>query len=149
MTCVFLDIGFIPDDCESDLISVGDPDNSGTLEVLLKISEEEVKVDDLSFEWDKGIYESNSKFWKEILKAVENSFGFKRPELNAKKLGRAYVVLAGENDSDDEWVGFEVVSDESDGGEFSNEDGKFNGKYYVRYQEEFEGDFQRERVIVI
>lgn len=85
MNYVFLDIGFIPDDCESDLISVGNPDNSGTFEVLIRISEEEVKVDDLSFEWDKGIYEPKSKFWKSMLKAVEDVFGFKRSKLNAKK----------------------------------------------------------------
>ena len=40
-------------------------------------------------------------------------------------------------------------TEEDDYGEFQNSDGEFNGKYYVRYQFEEDGEYFNEKVVIV
>ena len=140
--------GFIPEnwDLARERISIGDEESSGTKEVSMKILEDEclhLKMHKVPV--DSGIYKPNSPFWKKVKILLEHEFSDVKAKISATKLGRAYAIFTEE---DDDWTGLEFVVGPVDGGEFRNDDCKYNGCYYFGYVYEENGEYFEERVVV-
>jgi hypothetical protein len=141
----YLTIGYIPADCNSELISCGDPDGSGTIEVSLKVEDSEItsmdtnqsiKVDPIDFLNEK------SKLWKHVVKDFCSVFSEK--EIKPNMVGACWAIFMDEISGK---KGITKLADEEDCGEFHNRGGCNKATFYIRYQLEEDGDFFGERVL--
>lgn len=141
----YLTIGYIPADCNSELISCGDPDGSGTIEVSLKVEDSEItsmdtnqsiKVDPIDFLNEK------SKLWKHVVKDFCSVFSEK--EIKPNMVGACWAIFMDEISGK---KGITKLADDEDCGEFHNRGGCNRGMFYLRYQLEEDGDYFGERVL--
>jgi len=146
MTSVhYLTIGYIPNDCNSDRIICGDPEESGTKEVSLKIEDSKIT----SIETNKTIevdaaefFNEKSKLWKQVTKNFCSDFT--ETELKPNMIGACWAIFMDEISGK---KGITRLADEEDGGEFHNRGGCNNGTFYVRYQLEEDGEYFGEKVL--
>ena len=141
----YLTIGYVPNDCKSELISCGDPLSSGTVEVSLMIedskitsmdTEQVIEVNPTDFLNDK------SKLWKDVANTFCTNFAEKAIKPNM--IGACWMIFM------DEIPGkksITLLADENDGGEFHNRGGCNNGNFYLRYQLEEDGEYYGEKVL--
>jgi hypothetical protein len=141
-------LGFIPQDWDIniEIISVGNPESSKTFEVPFRCSDKGFELPDEIIAIDQNLWDENSKFWKVIAKSISKHFKNTTPAINPKCLGLAYQIF---NDEGDNYEGLELVAGSNDGGEFSNTNGKYNGKYYIYYDYEDEGEHFDEKILLI
>lgn len=141
----YLTIGYIPTDCKSELISCGNPDGSGTIEILLKVEDSEItsidtnqsiKVDPIDF------LNANSKLWKQLVKNCCS--GFPEKVIDPKMVGACWAIFMDEISGK---RGITKLADEDDCGEFHNRGGCNNGIFYLRYQLEEDGEYFGEKVL--
>ncbi len=141
----FLTIGYIPIDCNSELISCGDPDGSGTVEISLKVEGSEITSMDTnqSIHVDPvDFFNEKSKLWKEVVKNFCTSFSEK--EIKPNMVGSCWAIFMDEIPGK---KGITKLADEDDCGEFHNRGGCNNGKFYVRYQLEEDDEYFGEKVL--
>jgi hypothetical protein len=140
-----LTIGYVPNDCKSELISCGDPAGSGTNEITLIIEDnkitcldtnETIQVDPIDFLNEK------SKLWKQIVKNFCSIF--KENEIKPNMIGASWAIFMSEISGK---KGITKLADENDCGEFHNRGGCNNGKFYIRYQLEEDGDYFGETIL--
>lgn len=140
-----LTIGYVPNDCKSEVISCGDPTGSGTIEITLMIennnitcfeTNQTIQVDLIDFSNDK------SKLWKQVVKNFCSVFT--ENEIKPNMIGASWAIFMGEIT---EKKGITKLADENDCGEFHNRGGCINGKFYIRYQLEEDGDYFGEMVL--
>ncbi len=145
MEIQWVTIGYIPSDCSQSRIICGDADESGTQEITLSIcgnkitaveSSEEIEVD------PTGYFDESLNLWEKVSKTFCTDVFSKVPDV--KKLFKCYLIFI---DEIEEEKGIYLLAEEGDSGEFSNENGRFNDTFYVRYQLEDDGDYFNERVL--
>lgn len=126
----------------------GDADESGTLETNIVIDEDLVsclenkaivKMDGAAW------FDANHPKWKELIAAHCGALSKER-KLDPKKLARAWAIFQDEQAPGN---GISLVAGEDEGGEFSNEDQTANGRFYVRYVHEEDGEYFNEKVVLI
>ena len=141
----YLTIGYVPNDCKSDRISCGDPAGSGTIEVSLMIEDNKItsmhtnqiiEVDPVDFLNEK------SKLWKHVVKSFCSIFT--ENEIKPNMIGVCWAIFMGEISGK---KGITKLADENDCGEFHNRGGCNNGKFYIRYQLEEDGDYFGETIL--
>jgi hypothetical protein len=149
---ILLTIGLIPKDWDTEIgvVAVGSPDHYGTKEVCFRIEDDSdfLIIDDEAsdIKIDKGLYEADSDLWNKVIDNLEKKIdGIKESSISSKLLARAYNLFTEE---DDDKSGMKVVASDGDGGEFENEDGRYNGKLYMRYCEEEDDEYFNEKVVV-
>lgn len=140
--------GFIPRDWDTELerISVGDPAGSQTTEVTFRFSDTHFEFPKCNILVTDGLWDSESDFWKEIAKVLLTYFPGVTTKVNPSALGRAYQIFTEE---DNDYTGLAFVAGPEDGGEFRNNNGKFNGKFYFKYEYEDEGEYFEERILIL
>jgi hypothetical protein len=141
-------LGYIPDDWDVNLerISVGNPEGSHTIEISFRFTDKGFELPDEIISADQDIWNENSQFWKTLAKSLKNYFPKISTNLNPKTLGCAYQIFTEEGNN---YEGLELVANPSDGGEFENDNGKYNGKFYIKYEYEDEGEYFDERILII
>jgi hypothetical protein len=141
----YLTIGYVPNDCKSELISCGDPDTSGTIEVSLLIEDcritsidtnETIEVDPIDFLNEK------SKLWKQVVKNFCSVFTER--EIKPNMLGACWAIFMDEISGK---KGITKLAGEDDGGEFHNRGSCNCGLFYLRYQLEEDGEYFGEKVL--
>lgn len=140
-----LTIGYIPADCNSDIIICGDPGESGTKEVTLKIEGNKIASIDTNeiIEVDvTDFFNEKSKLWKQVTKSFCSNFT--EAELKPNMIGACWAIFMDEISGK---KGITNLADEEDGGEFHNRGGCKNGSFYVRYQLEEDGEYYGEKVL--
>jgi len=140
-----LTIGYVPNDCNSNRIVCGDPQESGTKEVSLRIEENRITSieNDQTIEVDPSEFlNEKSKLWKQVTKNFCSDFTEK--ELKPNMLGACWSIFMDEISGK---KGITKLADEEDGGEFHNLGGCINGMFYVRYQLEEDGEYFGEKVL--
>jgi hypothetical protein len=142
-----LDIGYIPKDCDSEIISCGDPDGSGTKEVSLEWVGNEIssststeRVNTAS----QNIWDPNSQVWTEVVEKFLSDLSSDK-KIDPKKICGSWAIF---QDEEPQVSGLKVVSEDDDGGEFANDEGEFNGHFYIRYQLQEDDEFYGEKVVV-
>ena len=145
-----LTIGYIPQNCGSLLITSGDPEGSGTYEVNLYLDDEtgvlECDQTDIVLKpKNTDLFNPHSTLWTDIVKSYANHLGDGELKLNPALLGNCWCLFQEEAD---DTKGILSVAGPEDFGEFSNDGGKYNGLFYVRYQYEEDDDFFNEQVVV-
>lgn len=140
--------GFIPKDWDTELerISVGDPAGSQTTEVNFKFSGAHFEFPNANILVTDGLWDPESDFWKDIAKVLLTFFPGVNTKLSPSALGRAYQIFSEE---DNDYTGLILVAGPEDGGEFRNDDGKFNGKFYFKYDYEDEDEYFEERILIL
>jgi hypothetical protein len=146
-------IGFIPKSNKNEHICTGDPSGYGTKEVYIRFfdgfAHSETKNVSFKLSVRDGVpthFNETAKLWKDIASYAEMKLTRGKHKLNPKHIARCFLLPQDEADSDD---GITNVADPRDCGEFRNEDGLHNGKYYIKY-EQFDGDeYLDENVYVI
>ena len=136
-------IGFIPKNNKGERISTGDPSGSGTKEVYFSFFDGFAHTDSKNIKFKltmrNGVYthfNEKAKFWKDIANYAEAKLTRGKHKLNPKHIARCFLLPQHEADSG---AGVTNVADPRDGGEFRNDDGLHNGKYYIKY-EQFDGE---------
>jgi hypothetical protein len=138
--CHILKIGFIPVDCSSDYIYTGDPESCNTQQITFKFFQDKVVVFDsyLELKLPEEFYidlksfdisEEDSKFWVTLAKFTETAISKGNDYLDPIALAKCFLSpqnAARKSES--------VVYVAGIGSEFDNEDGKYNGFYYVGYE---------------
>lgn len=144
-----LTIGYIPSDNESEVIATGDPSGSGTHEIYVRILKDIAdatgKKNGFSLK-RLNIYSEGSKFWSELAAHAEKQLTRGKQKLPPKDLAHCFLRPQGEAFGND---GICHVASPDDCGEFHNDDGDHNGKYYVRYQFVNDDEYLDENVYVI
>ena len=141
----WLTIGYIPKDCPEERIICGDADTSGTHEISLSICGNKITAIETGLEIEvdpSGFFDEKLKLWEKISKTFIEGTYSKIPSLN--KLFNSYLIFM---DEVEEVKGIYLLADEDDAGEFSNENGRYNDTFYVRYQFEHDGEYFNERVL--
>ena len=141
----YLTIGYIPGDCESERIICGDPEESGTKEVSLKIEVNKIT----SIDTDQSIevkpsefFNEKSKLWKQVVKNFCSKFTEK--ELKPNMIGACWAIFMDEISGK---KGITKLADEGDGGEFHNRGGCNKDIFYIRYQLEEDGEYYGEKIL--
>jgi len=141
----YLTIGYIPSDCESERIICGDPEESGTQEVSLKIegnkitsidTDQKIEVEPSEF------FNEKSKLWKQVVKNFCS--GFTENELKPNMIGACWAIFMDEISGK---KGITKLADKGDGGEFHNRGGCNKGIFYIRYQLEEDGEYYGEKIL--
>lgn len=145
MQIQWLTIGYIPSDCSQSRIVCGDVDESGTQEISLSICGDKISAIEsgLEIEVDSArFFDKKLKLWDKISKVFLEGVLSKIPDSN--KLFNCYLIFIDEEDEDE---GIYLLAEEDAMGEFSNENGRYNNTFYVRYQLEDDGEYYNERVL--
>jgi len=140
-----LTIGYIPNDCSSDRIICGDPEESCTNEVSLRIEDNRITSieNNQTIEVDAAeFFNEKSKLWKQVIKNFCSDFT--ETELKPNMVGACWAIFMDEISGK---KGITRLADEEDGGEFHNRGGCNNGMFYVRYQLEEDGEYFGEKVL--
>ena len=144
-----LTIGYIPSDNESEVIATGDPSGSGTREIYVHIFKETADATGKKTDFllkRLNIYSEVSKFWSELASHAEKQLTKGKQKLAPKDLAHCFLRPQGEAfGNDDIWH----VASPDDCGEFHNDDGDHNGKYYVKYEFVNDDEHLDENVYVI
>ena len=143
-----LTIGYVPLKCASERILCGDSSQSGTLETNIIIDEDVVSCmeNDAVVKMDGATwFDTNHPKWKELI-AVHCGDLCKERSLDPKKLARCWAIF---QDEASPGKGIKLVAVDGEGGEFSNEDQQANGRFYVRYTHEEDGEYFNEQVVLI
>ena len=142
-------IGFIPSDNESEVIATGDPSGSKTREIYVQIYKDTAsatgKKNDFSLK-SLNIFSEGSKFWAELASHAEKQLTGGKQKLLPKDLAYCFLHPQGEVSGSDDIC---HVCSPKDCGEFHNEDGDHNGKYFVKYEFVNDDDYLDENVYVI
>lgn len=138
-------IGYIPINNQSEYISCGDPESSETMEVYLKIANDEISLEGKNFAaFQKGM-KYKFQFWKVVATEAQKLLTEGDPILNPVCLEGCFRIFRGEIKN---WPGLIQVAWPEDCGEFKNDDGHFSGYFYVRYELFSGGEYYNEQVIV-
>ena len=135
----------IPNNCQSERIVCGDPSESGTQEVSLKIEENKISSLDTAKEIEidpADFFNEKSKLWKQLVKTF--CLDFTERELKPNMVGACWSIFLDEIDGK---KGITKLAGEDDGGEFHNRGGCMKGTFYIRYQHEEDDEFYGERVL--
>lgn len=140
-------IGYIPIDNDSEIIAVGDPSGSNTVELWLQIYGGVAVIGKKEFKLGKfNIYDETSKFWSDIASLASKELTEGKVSLDPKHLAYCFLRPQGETfGNDDIWH----VASPDDCGEFHNEDSDHNGKYFVKYEFCSDDEYLDENVYVI
>ena len=149
-----LTIGLIPSDCTAARIECGDPESHDGLEYTLIFSEETGELSCL--ENEKTLEESyvipevvDADAWEtacdELLAELEGFDGFLHGHSKPEVLDNIWKYFLDEPLDELEYL----KKVDSQCGEFSNADGRWNGKTYCRYQLEEDDEYHRDEVILI
>jgi len=141
-------VGFIPKDWDTGLerVCVGDPAGSRTIEVNFQFVEEKFEFPSEEILVDGNIWNPDSNFWSEVAQTLQKYFPEVSESLNPNNLGRAYKIFT---DEDSDLKGLKLVAESGDGGEFINDEGQYNGRFYFRFELEDDGEYFDERIIII
>ena len=145
MEIQWLTIGYIPSDCSQSRIICGDADESGTQEISLSICGDKISAIESSVEIEvdpAGFFDEKLKLWEKISKTFCSDVFPKVPD--AKKLFNCFLIFV---DEIEEAKGIYLLAEEGDAGEFSNENGRYNDTFYLRYQLEDDGEYFNEKVL--
>ena len=146
-----LSIGIIPADCSEHYIMVGDPDSFGGNELTLSIDEDDdshVTCLENKISVETGnFFDSKDPMYKKIIEEITEPLLSHGSLLTPQKLADAWAFFMEELEEMPAYI--EVVSDEEGGGEFLNSSGKYNGNVYLRYQVEDDGEYFKEKIIVL
>ena len=144
-----LTIGFIPADHGGGTISCGDPDGSGTREILVEIDDDAGK----NVDTDQVLSAEKAQFFAEdcpFLGQIASDWATPLAD-GAGSLSGAALARCWGSFHDEPLPGDlpRQVAEEDDCGEFQNSDGEFNGKFFIRYQFEEDGEYFNEQVVVV
>jgi len=142
-------IGFIPSDNESEVITTGDPSGSNTREIYVQIYKDTAIATDKKNDFSLkrlNIFSEGSKFWAELALHAEKQLTRGKQKLLPKDLAYCFLRPQDEAFGNDDIC---HVASPEDCGEFHNEDGEHNGKYFVKYEFVNDGDYLDENVYVI
>lgn len=146
-----LSVGYIADDCSEERIACGDSSMTGVMELTLVIDGgmiECMEVPEVTVPCvDIEELLSNSEIWEQVRSKLLAGFGDNLKKLSAQRLLDCWKIFQAEPVR---VKAIRTVAQEDDCGEFSNDEGKYNGKFYIRYQAEDEdGEYYGERVVVV
>ena len=137
--------GLIPNENLSETIYCGDAENSETMELSFEIIGDDCKGIDNDFNFDVSgnqLWKSNSKIYVAISKYLSKHFGSK---ISPEYVYGGYVFV---NDEPDEHSSsFTIIKSEA--GVFSNHNQIHNGKIYLRYYFEEQGEMYDEKVCLL
>jgi len=141
-------VGYIPEDWDTGLerVCVGDPSGSRTIEVNFQFVGDKFEFPGEEMVVDGNIWNPASDFWSQVAHTLQKYFPKVSKRLNPNNLGRAYKIFTEE---DNDFNGLELVAGPEDGGEFSNEEGHYNGRFYFRFESEDDGEYFDERILII
>jgi hypothetical protein len=141
-------VGYIPQNWDPKLerVCVGDPTGSKTVEVNFQFVEDKFEFPAQNIIVDGGIWIPSSNFWSQVANTLQRYFPQVNVIVNPNNLGRAYRIFTEE---DNDFTGLELVAGPADGGEFRNDKGQYNGRFYFRYESEDDGEYFDERIIII
>jgi hypothetical protein len=142
-----LDVGYIPKDCDSEFISCGDPDGSGTKEINLVWFGDEISSTgstDRVNTASQDVWDPNSQLWNEVVEKFLKDLSSDK-KIDPKKVAASWAIF---QDEEPQVRGIKIVSEDDEGGEFANDDGEFNGHFYIRYQFQEGDEFYGEKVVV-
>ena len=136
--------GFIPAECVSNTIFCGDAETSGTIELNFEVIGDTCKgIDnDFNVEFENSeLWDPGSNLYNAISVYLSAEFG---KTVMPSLIYGAYALV---NDEPDDYSSsFEII--ESEAGVFMNENQEHNGKVFLRYYFEEEGEIYDEKVCV-
>jgi hypothetical protein len=138
-------IGYIPTNWKAERISLGDAKQSGTKEVHLIITNNQIQLGKESVPLSKGLFIPGSVFWKRVSSFVAKKICPKREGPSATRLGRAYNIFTEE---DNDMTGLKLVCGPVDQWEFRNDKYQYNGHFYFGYNYYSCEEYFEERVVV-
>ncbi|MBU3664912.1 MAG: hypothetical protein FGM15_03415 [Chthoniobacterales bacterium] len=143
-----IDVGFVPEESSSDLIMCGDPEGSGTKEVNLEWIGDEIcspgNSAKVKVAVGDNIWKADAKIWKDLADTFLSDLSANK-KIDPRKLASCWAVFQDEDPPD---KSVRLVSEENGGGEFRNDDGEYNGHFYVRYQVEEDDSYFGEKIVV-
>lgn len=142
-----LSIGYIPKDHPGGLISCGDSTNSGTSEITFIIEDDtftspelpNLKVNGTESDW----FDANDGMWASLSNEINTFFG-QAGLLSGEKIAGVWCHLMDEPLED----GPEIISLDSEFGEFENESNNFNGRFYFRYQQVEDDEYTSDQILI-
>ena len=136
--------GFIPAECVSNTIFCGDAETSGTTELNFEIIEDSCKGIDNDFNVkleNSELWNPDSPFYAAIASYLSGYFDI---TIVPSQIYGGYVLV---NDEPDEYSSsFKII--DSEAGVFMNNKQKHNGKIFLRYYFEEDGEIYEELVCV-
>lgn len=144
MERIVLTWGLIPIDSSSETIYCGDSETSKTKELNFEIVGNSFKGVDNDFDYYFSVnelWQSNSNLYLAISTYISEYFG---ESIAPEQIYGGYSFVNDEPDENS--LSFETI--ESEAGVFINNNQKYNGKIYMRYYFEEEGEIYDEQVCV-
>lgn len=137
--------GWIPEEADSGMIYCGDAESSGTLEVNLEVQGNRCEALDIdfsiSFEFAE-LWSPTSAFYSAVAEVLGREFGM---DVDPGRLCGAYALVLMEPNAQSEHS--EMV--ESMDGAFDNSGGQYNGRAFLRFIAEEDGEITHEACAVI
>tara|TARA_B100002052_G_C15856991_1_gene588059 strand:+ start:502 stop:975 length:474 start_codon:yes stop_codon:yes gene_type:complete len=145
--------GFIPKDNASETIYCGDAETSETIELNFEITEHEAKgpgyhilklIEDneLYVEFESSdLWTPNSGLYKTMSKYISNVF---KNTITPRHLYEGYALV--QDEPDENASNFKII--ESYEGVFTNEAQEYNGKIFLRYYLEEDGEIYDETICI-
>lgn len=144
MERIVLTIGYVPQENNLNIIYCGDSDSSGTMELNFEIVENICSGIDNNFNVkieNSDLWDHNSSFYNSISTYLSNYLNL---VLSPSQVYGGYVLLNDEPDSHS--LNMRII--DSEAGTFSNQNKEHNGKIYLRYYFEEDGEIYDESVCV-
>lgn len=144
MERIVITIGYVPLENYSDLIYCGDSDSSGTMELNFEVVKNICSGVDNDFNIsieNSDLWDYSSSFYKSISTYVSNYLNL---VISPSQVYGSYALLNDEPDNHS--LNMEII--DSEAGTFSNENKEHNGKIYLRYYFEEDGEIYEESVCV-
>ncbi len=145
MRVVYLTIGYIPDSCTAPKIICGDPVESETEEISVRIEGNKVSSIDTNLTIEVNpidFFNQKSNLWITLV----NNFcpDFINKGIKPNLIAGCWSIFI---DEVSDVKGIKKLADEDDCGEFHNIGGSKNGSFYVRLQYEEDGEYYGEKVL--
>lgn len=144
MERIVLTIGYVPQENNLNIIYCGDSDSSGTMELNFEIVENICSGIDNNFNVkieNSDLWDHNSSFYNSISTYLSNYLNL---VLSPSQVYGGYVLLNDEPDIHS--LNMRII--DSEAGTFSNQNKEHNGKIYLRYYFEEDGEIYDESVCV-
>lgn len=172
-------IGYIPKDWKSNAhgekyISTGDTDTSNTFELSVTIERDDDALvqkhsvwvrlmDPKTGNWDTitishsidehpgdNWWRDDSELWSTIAEFSSSLTG-EMYSISGAQLAGCWRIFNNESSDEDHEIGLGLRMIDSSGGEFDNDGGSLNGKFYLHYTVSFDGvyDDDEEKIIII
>jgi len=137
--------GWIPESAAAGMIFSGDAESSGTQEVNLELMGNHCKGLDLPFDVEfefAELWDSDSGFYSALAEVLGSAFGV---NVDPCRLCGAYALVLMEPNAHS--IHSEAI--ESMDGVFDNSEGEFNGRGFLRFYSEEDGEIGHEACAVI